>query len=310
MSKKSTTSNLHELFADNPPRPEIENVVAEESDQAQLVDIVEQVVKKPVKISNLVRTRYRHQKKISKLEETNLLAEKRVSASEKSETEAWARVKLLEMHNVKADAKLCAADKKVAGLLEKESTTISDAQTKINNVEIKSKAATRENGKRSAEVLEKYQEASKMKSRKFEDKSKKTLSNLNRTISDLNQTIRNLNAEKERDTAAALEIQKDMSKQIEGLQNKLPDHHDKTCIMERDDLVENTLEQLFRTLESKNMRSGAIKCIRTRLNSYDIDKVSREVNETRDEPVSTCTILGYYCFALCSDNVDSILIKF
>ena len=98
-----------------------------------------------------------------------------------------------------------------------------------------------------------------------------------------------------------------MSKQIEGLQNKLPDHHDKTCIMERDDLVENTLKQLFCTLESKNMRSGAIKCIRTRLNSYDIDKVSREVNETQDEPVSTCTILGCYCFALCSDNIESTL---
>ena len=152
-----------------------------------------------------------------------------------------------------------AADKKVAGLLEKESAAISDAQNKINNVELKTKAATRENGKRSSEVLKKDRDASKLKSRKYEDSSKQTICNLNQTISDLNQTLRNLNDEKKKDAAAAAKIQKEMLKKIESLQK--------------------------------------------RLNSYDIDKVSREVNETRDEPVSTCTILGYYCFALCSDNV-------
>ena len=63
ISKKSTTSNLHEFLADNTSQPENENLVHEESDQAPLVDTVEQVVEKPVKIFNPVRTKNLQQKK-------------------------------------------------------------------------------------------------------------------------------------------------------------------------------------------------------------------------------------------------------
>ena len=274
-SKTSSSSHLHHLSSSyNPPPPEINTTIAGESESEEQAP-----TKKAVTIASLGRTNKRQKIIITQLTDEKLAAEERASALAKSnkqmKTTACSKVKLLKKQNAidlrSSEAKVTAADAKVAASLAREEITKLKCQKNVDNVVIKSKAKRRENGKLAAEVLKKDREASKKKNRELVEK--------------FNKDMHHVNAEKEKAIAVALVLQNTLSK----VQDNCNDHD----TMGLDDLIDRKLEQLFCTVENKRKtRTRAIQYIRSRLDSYDRDMVVSEVNETdkKQSRVRTSTL--------------------